>query len=179
MRTTGIDFEKFVKKRTIVDHGLTHFLGAGFPSLFSQRERSSGAVVLNYHRVVNGQVVRTPIEVFERIATGSHHLGDELIRFGHGAVRIVDKAGLNATPLSGKRIGLILSELAQVETADAIGALPQHRVGMCGTDSLDGSFVLGSKAFAQVYAPAAARVGPRCKHEQQDNNTDTDEHEGF
>jgi hypothetical protein len=128
MRTTRIDFQEFVKKRAIVDHCLTHFFGAGFPPLPSQRERASGTVILNDHRMVNRQVVRTPIEVFEGVATRSHHLGDELIGFAHGAVRIVHEARLNATPFAGKRIGLVLSELAQVETADALGALPQNRV---------------------------------------------------
>ena len=53
MRTTRIDFQEFVKKRAIVDHCLTHFFSAGFPPLPSQRERASGAVILNDHRMVN------------------------------------------------------------------------------------------------------------------------------
>jgi len=179
MRTTRVDFQEFVKKLAIVDHCLTHFFSAGFSPLPSQRERASGAVILNDHRMVNRQVVHTPIEVFEGVATRSHHLGDELIGFAHGAFRVVHKARLNATPFAGKRIGLILSELAQIETVDALGALPQNRVSTCGADSLNGSFVLGSKAFAQVRASAPARVRPGRKPEQQDNNTHTDEHEGF
>ena len=179
MRITRIDFQEFIKKRPVVDHCLTHFFRAGFTPLPSQRECASGAVILNDHRMINRQVVRTPIEVFEGVATRRHHLGDELIGFAHGAVRVVHKARLNATPFAGERIGLILSELAQVETADALGALPQNGVSTCGADSLNGSFVLGSKAFAQVHAPAPARVSPGRKPEQQDNDTHTDEHEGF
>ena len=179
MRTTRFNFQEFVKKRAIVDHCLTHFFSAGFPLLPSQRERASGAVILNDHRMVNRQVVRTPIEVFERVATRSHHLGDELIGFAHGAVRVVHKARLNATPFAGKRIRLVLSELAQVETADALGALAQNCVSPCGADSLNGSLVLGSKAFPQVHAPTAARINPGRKPEQHDNDTHTDEHEGF
>ncbi len=161
MRTARIDFQEFVKERPIVDHCLTHFFRAGFPSLPSQRECASGAVILNDHRMINRQVVRTPIEIFEGVATRSHHLGDELIGFAHGAVRVIHKARLNATPFAGKRIGLILSELAQVETADALGALPQNGVSTCGADSLNGSFVLGSKAFAQVSRVGAGSCKPR------------------
>jgi hypothetical protein len=179
MRTTRIDFQEFVEKRAIVDHRLTHFLSAGFPPLPSQRERASGAVILNDHRMVNRHVVRTPIEVFEGVATRSHHLGDELIGFADGVVRVVHEARLNATPFAGKRIGLSLSELAQVETADAFGALLQNSVSTCGADSFNGSLVLGSKAFPQVHAPAPARVSPGRKPEQHDNDTHTDEHEGF
>jgi hypothetical protein len=178
MRTTRIDFQEFVKKRAIVDHCLTHFFSAGFTALPSERECASGAVILNDYRMVNGQVVRTPIEVFKGVATRNHHLGDELIGFAHGALRVVHKAGLNATPFAGKRLGLIGSELAQVETADALGALPQNGVSTRGADSLNGSFVLGSKALAQVHTPAPARVNPGRKPEQQDNDTYTDEHEG-
>jgi len=179
MRTTHIDFQELVKQRPIVDHCLTHFFSAGFTLLPSQCECASSAVILNDHRMINGHVVRSPIEVFKGVATRSHHLRDQLIGFAHGAVRVVDKARLNATPFADKRIGLILSELAQVETADALGALPQNRVSTCGADSLDGSFVLGSKTLAQVHAPAPARVNPGRKPEQQDNDTHTDEHEGF
>jgi hypothetical protein len=112
MRTTGIDFEEFVEQRAIVDHCLTQFFSAGFPLLPSQRERASGAVVLNDHWMVNRQVVRTPIEVFKGVATRSHHLGDKLIGFAHGALGVVHKSRLNPTPFARKRIGLILSELA-------------------------------------------------------------------
>ena len=179
MRTTRIDFQEFVKKRAIVDHCLTHFFRARFASLASQRQRASGPVILNHHRVVNGQVVRTPIKVFEGIATRSHHLRDEVIGFAHGALRVINKARLNATPFAGKRIGLILSQLAQVETADALGALPQNGISTCGTDSLNGSFVLGPKALAQVHASPPARESPSSKPERQDNDNRTDEHEGF
>ena len=179
MRITRIDFQEFINKRAIVDHCLTHFFRAGFPALPPQRERASGAVILNDHRMVDGQVGRTPIEVFKGVATRSHHLGDELVGFAHGAVRVVHKARLDATPFAGKRVGLILSELVQVETADALGALSQNRVRTCGTDSLNGSFVLGSKTFAQVHALSPAHVSPGRKPEQQDNNTNPDEHESL
>lgn len=179
MRSTRIDFQKFVNKRAIVDHCLTHFFRAGFPPLPSQCKCASGAVILNDHWMVNGQVGGTPIEVFKGVANRSHHLGDELIGFAHGAVRVVHKACLNATPFAGKRIGLIVSELAEVETADALGALTQHGVSACGTDSLNGSSVLGPKTFAQVDAPPPAHVRPSRKPEQQDNSTDPDEHEGL
>jgi len=177
MRTTRIDFQEFVKQRAIVDHCLTHFFRAGFPPLPSQRECAGDAVILNDHRMVNGQIVRTPIEVFKGVATRSHHLGDELIGFAHGVVRVVHKARLNTTPFADKRIGLILSELTQIETANPLGAIPQNGASTCGADSLNGSVVLGSKAFAQVHAPA--RVDPCRKPEQQDKDTHTDEHEGF
>jgi hypothetical protein len=179
MRTTRIDFQEFVKKRAIVDQCLTHFFRAGFSPLPSQRECASGAVILNDYRMVNGQVVRTPIEVFKGVATSSHHLSDQLIGFAHGTVGVVHKARLDATPFAGKRIGLILGELAHVETADALGAVPQNRFGARGADGLNGSFVFGSEAFAQVHAPAPGRVSPGRKPQQQDNDTYTDQHEGF
>ena len=179
MRTTRIDFQEFVEQLAIVDDRLTHLFSAGLSLLPSQCERASGAVILNDHRMVNRQVVRTTIEVFERIATRSHHLGDELIGFAHGAFRVVHKARLNATPFASKRIGLISSQLAQVETADALRAFLQNRVSTCGADSLNGSFVLRSKTFAQVHAPALARVNPGREREHQDNETNTDEHQGL
>jgi hypothetical protein len=178
MHIARINFQEFVKERPVVDHCLTHFFRAGFTSLPSQRECARGAVILNDHRMINRQVVRTPIEIFERVATRSHHLRHEVIGFAHGAVGVIDKARLNATPFAGKRIGLILRELAQVETADALSALPQNGFSTFRADSLNGSLVLGSKALAQVHASPPARVSPSSKPEPQDNDSRTDEHEG-
>jgi hypothetical protein len=179
MRSTRIDFQEFVKQRPIVDHCPTHFFRVGFRPPTSERKCASSAVILDDHRMVNRQVICTLVEVFKGIATRGHHLRDELIGFVHGAVRVVHEARLNATPLSDKRFGLILSELAQVETADALGALPQNGLGACRADGLNGSFVFGSETFAQIHAPAPARVSPGGQPEQQHNETDTDEHEGF
>ena len=179
MRIMRINFQEFINKCAIVDHCLPHFFRAGFPALPPQRERASGTVILNDHWMVDGQVGRAPIEVFKRVATRSHHLGDELVGFPHGAVRVVHEAGLDATPFAGKRAGLFVSELVQVETADALGALSQNGVRTFGTDSLNGSFVLGSKTFAQVDPLSPARVRPRRKREQQDNYTNPDNHEGL
>ena len=179
MRSTHIDFQEFVKKRPIIDHCPTHFFRVGFRPLTSERECAGSAVILNDHRMVNRQVVCTLIEVFQGIAARGHHLRDELIGFVHGSVRVVHEARLNATPFAGKRIGLISSELVQVETADALGALPQDGLGTCSADSLNGSFVFGSETFAQIHVPAPARVSPGGEPEQQHNETHTDEHEGF
>jgi hypothetical protein len=178
MHTVCLTFQELVKERPVVDHGLTHFFRAGVTLLVSQRECARGAVILNYHRMIDRQVVRTLIEIFKRVATRGHHLRDELIGVADGAIRVIDKAPLNAMPFAGKRIGLIASERAQVEPADALSALPQNGVSTCRADGLNGSFVLGSKALAQVHALAAARVSPSSKPEQQDHDDRTDEHEG-
>ena len=179
MHTACINFQEFVKERPVIDHCLTHFLRAGFALLPSQRECPRDAVILHDDRMINRQVVRTPIEIFERIATRDHHLRDEVISIAHGSGRVVDEARLNTTPLAGERIRLILSELAQVEAADTLRAFPQHGFGTGRADSLNGSFVLGSKALAQVYASAPARVNPSGQPEQQDDDARSHEHEGF
>jgi hypothetical protein len=179
MYAAPINFQKFVKERPVVDHCLTHFFRVGFIALSSQGECPSGAVILNDHRMIHRKVVRTPIEIFEGIATRGHDLRNELIGFAHGAVRVINKTRLNATPFSGKRIGLILSELAQVETADTIGPFPENGFSACRPDSLNGSFIFGSKAFLQVHSSAPSRVSPSSKSEQQDNHNRTYEHEGF
>jgi len=157
---------------------LPHFFRFGFTSLPSHRQRPSRAVVLNDHRVINGQVVGASIEVFQRVPTRSHHLGDELIGFCHGTDRVVHEARLNATPLAGKRIGLLLGELPQVEATDAGGAVPKSGLCTCGANSLDGSVVFRSKTVAQVQASAPADVGPGHKRGHYDNGGDNDEHEG-
>jgi hypothetical protein len=161
MRIMRINFQEFFKQRAIVDHRLPHFFRAGFAPLPSQRERASGPVVLNDHRMIDGHVGRAPVEVFKRVATRGHDLGDKLVGFADGAVRVVHEPRLDASPFAGQRAGLFGSELVQVETADAIGALLQNRVCSFGTNSLNGSLVLGSKAFAQAdpLSPAALRTG--------------------
>lgn len=179
MRIMRINFQQFINQRAIVDHGLPHFFRSGFPPLPSQRERASDTVILNDHRMVDGQVGRAPIEVFKRVSTRRHHLGNELIGFAHGAGRVVHKAGLDPPPFAGKCTGLFLSELVQVEPVDALRTLSQNGVRTFGTDRLNGSFVLGSKTFAQVDPLSPARVKPRRKHEQQDNHTNPDNHEGL
>ena len=148
MHTVCINVQKFVKQRPVVDHCLTHFFRARFVALAPLCQCSSGTVILDDDRMIHRQVVGTPIEIFEGVATRGHDMGDELIGFTHGAFRVVNKARLNATPFAGECISLILSELAQVETADTIGAFPENGFSTCLTDSLNGSFVLGAKAFA-------------------------------
>ena len=179
MRIMDINFQKFINKRAIIDHCLPHFFRAGFPPLPSHSERARGPVILNDYWMVDGQVGRTPIEVFKRVATRRHHLGDKLVGFAHGAVRVVDEARLDAPPFAGKRAGLFISELVQVETADALGALSQNGVRTFDTHRLNCSFVFGSKTFAQVDALPPARVRPGRKREQQDNNTNPDHDEGL
>lgn len=179
MRIMRINFQEFINKRAIVDHCLPHFLRVGFAPLPSQRERASGTVILNDHRMVDGQVGRAPLEVFKRVTTCNHHLRHQLVSFAHGAVRVVHEARLDATPLAAKRAGLFVRELVQVEAADALGALSQNGVRTFGTDSLDGSFVLGSKTFAQVDPLCPPRVRPARKRKQQDHNTNPDNHEGL
>ena len=175
MRTTRIDFQEFVEKRTIVDDRLTHLFGARLPPLPFQCQGSSGAVILNDHRMVDRQVICTSIEVLDRVATRRHHLGHELIGFADGGIRTVHEAGLHTPPFPGERIGLILCELAEVEPADALGPLAQNGLGSRRADSLNGSFVLGPKAFAQVNAAATAHVSPRRKGKQHNNDSNTDE----
>ena len=148
MHTVRVNFQEFVKERPVVDHCLTHFFRAGFIALPAQRHCASGAIILNDHRMIHRHVVRTLIEIFEGIATRGHDLRDELIGFAHGALRIINKARLNATPFAGERIGLIVSELVQVETTDTIGAFPENGVSARLSDGLNGPLILGTKAFA-------------------------------
>jgi hypothetical protein len=179
MRIMRINFQQFIDKRPIVDHRLPHFFRAGFAAVPPQRERAGGTVILNDHWMVDGHVVGTAIEVFERVATRGHHLSHELIGFAHGAVRVVHEARLDAAPLAGERVGLFVSELVQLETADALGALSQNGVRPLGTDSLNGSLILGPEAFAQVDALSPACVRPDRKREQQHDNSNPDDHEGL
>ena len=179
MHIARINFQKFVKERPVVHHCLTHFFRTGFASLPSQRECARDAVILNDHWMIHRQVFRTLIEVFEGIATRDHDLRDEVISFTNGSGWVIDKSRLNTAPFAGERIGLILSELAQVESADTLSALEQHGFSTCRADSLNGSFVLGSKALAQVYASTPARVKPGSKPKQQNDHSGSDEHEGF
>ena len=179
MRIMRIHFQEFVDKRAIIHHRLPHFFRVGFSALPPQRERASGPIVLNDYWMIHGQVGRTPVEVFKRVATSGHHLRDKLIRFADSAMRIVNEPRLDATPFAGKCARLIVSELVQVEATDAFGALTQHGVRAFGTNSLNGSFVLRSEPFAQADPLPTTDVGPRRKREQQDNNTNPDNHEGL
>ena len=148
MRTVCINFEKFVKQRTVVDHCLTHFFRSGFIALPPQRQCAGGAIILHNDRMIDRQIVRTPIEIFEGVAPRGHHLRDELVGVADGALRVIDKARLNATPLAGECIGVILRQLAQVETTDPISAFPENGFSTCLADRLNGSFILRAKTFA-------------------------------
>jgi len=148
MHTVCIDFQKFVKKCPVIDYCLTHFFRAGFIALPPQRQRTSGSVILHDHGMIDRQVVRTLIEVFEGVAPRGHYVRDELIGFCHGAFRVIDKASLNTPPFAGECIDLIFRKRAQIETTDTISALLENRFSACLADSLYGSLVLGPKAFA-------------------------------
>ena len=107
MCATQIDVQKFIDQGAVVDDCLTHFFGAGFALLPSQRQGSSRPVVLDDDRVIDGQVIRAPVEILQRISTRRHHLGDKLIGFCDGTDRVVHEARLNATPLARERFGLL------------------------------------------------------------------------
>ena len=179
MRIMRINFQQFINKRAIVDHGLPQFFRAGFSPLLSPGKRAGDAVILNDDWMVHRQVSGATIEVFQGVAARGHHLGYELVGFADRAVRVVDEARLDATPFTAKRADLFLSELVQVETADALSALAQDRVCTFGADSLNGSIVLRAKLFAQVDPLAPAGVRPRRKREQQHDNPGCDHHEGL
>ena len=70
----AIDVQQFIEQRPIVDDRLTHLFGPSCSLLPPQRQGASGAVILNNYRVVYRDVVRTPIEIFERITTRRHDL---------------------------------------------------------------------------------------------------------
>jgi len=148
MHSVSINVKKFVKQRPVVDHCLTHFFRASFVALPPQRQCASGAIVLHDDGMIYGQVVHTLIEILERIASSGHHVRDQLIGFAHGAFRVIDKTRLNTPPFAGECIGLILRQLAQVETTDTISAFPENGVRTWLAHSLNSSFVLGTKAFA-------------------------------
>ena len=179
MRTGRIHFQQFVKERPVVDYCLTHFFRVCFTLLTSQRQRARCAVVLDDHRMIDGEVISPPIEVGERVAARRHHLRHELIGFTHGTAGVIDEARLNAAPFACECLGLIGAELAQVEAADAVGPLPQNGFGTCRTDGLNCSFVFRTEALAQIHTSASARVCPEGKPEQHNHDSDTDEHEGF
>jgi len=179
MRIMRINFQQFVHKRAIIDHGLPHFFRSGFAALPSHCERARSTVILNDHGMIHGQVGGPALEVLERIAARGHHLGHELVGLPHRVIWVVHEARLNATPFTGKRGDLFLSELVQVESADTLGALPENRVRSISADSLNGSFVFRSKALAQVDPLPTARVIPGRQDKQQDHNTNPDDHEGL
>ena len=179
MRIILVTLQQFIDKRPIVDHRLPQFFRAGLPPLPSHGERAGETVILNDDWMVDGQVGGSAIEVFQGIAASGHHLGHELVGFTHGVVRVVNEARLDATPFTGKRGDLFLSEPVQVESADAFSALAQYGVCTFGTDSLNGSIVFGSKPFSQVDPLSPARVEPPGKSEQKDDNPGCNNHEGL
>jgi hypothetical protein len=179
MRAVRVDIQEFVEQRSVVHNCLAHFFCFGFAALPSQRQRPSRAVILHDHRVINGQVVGPSIEVFERVSTRRHHLGDELIGFCNGTDGVVYKSRLDAAPLASKRVGLIPGELPQVEATDTVGAIPQNGFCTGRADSLDGSVVLGPKAIAQVHTPAPLYVSRSRQRGQYDHADDNDEHESL
>ena len=120
-----------------------------------------------------------PIEVLERIAARGHDLGDEGVGFTDGRVGIVHEHRLDPPPVARKRIRLFVRELVQLEAADAVGALAQDRFRARRPDCLDGSFVLRSKAFAQIDAPPPAGDYPYCEQEHHNDDAGRHEHEGF
>ena len=144
MYSVSINVQKLVEQRPVVDDSLTHFFRASFVAMPPQRQCASGAIVLHDDRMIHGQVVRTLLEIFEWIASRGHHVRNELIGFAHGAFRVVDKARLNTPPFAGECIGLILRQLAQVETTDTISAFPENGVRTWLAHSLNSSFVLGT-----------------------------------
>ena len=86
--------KQVVKELSIINHRLSQILGRGFALPVAFGNLSSRAIVLNYVRMVHGDVRDALLEIRHRVAARLHDFADEPVGFRDGAFGIVHEASL-------------------------------------------------------------------------------------
>ena len=81
-----------------MDHGLAQVFGSGMTLLGVTGHGVRCAIVLHHLWVVYRDIRGTLLEIGHGISASLHQLVDQLVGFGNGALRVVDKVGLHNPP---------------------------------------------------------------------------------
>jgi hypothetical protein len=71
--------QQLVEQRAVVDHGLAKIFGAGLASVMTESDVVSGTIVVDYNRVVDGDIVGAMYKVSHGITTGFHEFVEQLV----------------------------------------------------------------------------------------------------
>ena len=83
--------QQVFEKRAIVDHRLTKIFSRSFALPVTVRDHASGAIILDYARVVHGQIGHSLIEVDYWIASCAHDVVHQMVALRNRSLRIVDE----------------------------------------------------------------------------------------
>jgi hypothetical protein len=163
--------DQIVEKGAVVNHGAAQLFSAGLSARVPQGDVMSGAVVLDYDGVVDGDVCCALLKIANRIAAGCHNVAEEPIRFSDRSCGSIDEMGLNAAPLIGKAIPLSRGERANGELMDALTALGQTSFGLGSAACLcNGAIVLRTELCAQPLGATAMEDGPDDESDYDDSD---------
>jgi hypothetical protein len=162
--------DQFLKKSSVVNHGLAKIFRACLTACLTKRGFVRGAVIVENHRVIHGDIRDALLEVGHRIAARGHHVDEQLVGFCDCASRTVNKACLDSGPTLDKSSAIGGSEWTDVQALHALGSLVQH----CFRFPLVSTFFYGSGVFssAKLVAQPFCAAFPnreqnhkaRCKH---------------
>jgi len=79
-------------------HCLTQLFGTGLPPRLLKGDFVGRSVVFDDQWMIHGDICRPLFKVTYRIATGGHHVAQELVRFGDCTGGTVNKTGLDSAP---------------------------------------------------------------------------------
>jgi hypothetical protein len=74
-----------------MDHSLAQVFGAGLSAIMAYCDFMGGTIIVDYHRMIDGDVGGTLLELTHWISFCLHQLAYKTIGLGNSAFRIVDK----------------------------------------------------------------------------------------
>ncbi len=175
---------EFVEQRAVVHERLPQILGVpgARAVVMDLLGVMPGAVVLHDLRVIGGHQLGTVAEVFHRVATIAHHLGDQLICLVQGRSGSVDELGLHSLPALGVTLASRGFQFVDVEPVTPIRDLAQVLIcGALAAARLDLARVFGPESLVEARAATLQGIPHREHHqprEYEDPDDDLDDDDG-
>jgi len=110
---------------------LSQILGAGLAPFVAHDDDLCGPVVVHDVRVINRDVARTVLKVAHRVATLDHQFTNQLVCLHDNTLGVVDKAGLQSLPGTGKPAGLGGLQRHDLQGPNALFTILEVRFGLC------------------------------------------------
>ena len=165
-------------------HGLSEILRFGQALIHSLGDLAGCPVVLDYVRMVDGDVGRALVEVLDRIAALAHHVDDEAVCRPDCSARGLDEPRLDLLPRGPVGRLSLLVERAGLEPRTSLDARLELGLGAAAVAQVLGRpLVLGSERLAQPLGPrppASAGDGEdEGEDDEHDRSDDGDPHPVF
>ena len=154
--------DQVLEKRAVMNHRFAQVFGAGACLRVPQGDLMPFAVVLDDGWMLDGNVGGALLKIQHEVAFSGHHFFDRAVRFGEGALGVVDETGLNLAPgiLEARALGGL--ERVDMKVLDARLELFEAGFGPALVSRLfQCSLIFGAEASAIAWCDCAGGCTPQ------------------